>query len=114
MRAPEANARPGNNDGISLPTAGNGHLAARRTEAVKPPMCRARAGDQHVGMAIDPDLTRFHDEDPGGPVVMLNLLRLADDGRGLYAEYGRHLRETLLPRYGIWTPQSMRRGRLRA
>lgn len=48
----------------------------------------------------DPDLTRFHDEDPGGPVVMLNLLRFADDGRRRYAEYGRHLRETLLPRYG--------------
>ncbi len=35
-------------------------------------------------MAIDPrgaDLTRFLSEDHGGPVVMLNLLRLTADGR---------------------------------
>jgi len=30
-------------------------------------------------MAIDPDLTRFRDEDPGGPVVMLNRDRPAGD-----------------------------------
>ena len=44
-------------------------------------------------MAIDPrgaDLKRFLAEDPGGPVVMLNLLRFADDGgRASYDEYGR-------------------------
>ncbi len=43
-------------------------------------------------MAIDPrgsDLKRFLAEDPGGPVVMLNLLRFADGGRARYAEYAR-------------------------
>jgi uncharacterized protein (DUF1330 family) len=43
-------------------------------------------------MPIDPtgaDLKRFLQEDPGGPVVMLNLLRYRDDGagRGSYARY---------------------------
>lgn len=54
-------------------------------------------------MAIDPDdaaVRRFFDEDPGGPVVMLNLLRFAEGGRETYEEYGRRLRETFLPRYG--------------
>ena len=35
-------------------------------------------------MAIDPrgaDLKRYLQEDPGGPVVMLNLLRFAEGGR---------------------------------
>ena len=43
-------------------------------------------------MAIDPrgaDLKRYLQEDPGGPVVMLNLLR-----------YAEALRTTFLPRYG--------------
>lgn len=54
-------------------------------------------------MAVDPagaDLKRLLAEDPGGPVVMLNLLRFAPDGRELYQEYARHLEETFLPRYG--------------
>lgn len=54
-------------------------------------------------MAIDPqpdDLRHFVDDDPGGPVVMLNLLRFADGGFAAYQEYARHLRETFLPRYG--------------
>jgi uncharacterized protein (DUF1330 family) len=42
---------------------------------------------------IDPrgsDLKRFLDEDDGGPVVMLNLLRFVPDGgRERYAEYAR-------------------------
>ena len=42
-------------------------------------------------MAVDPrgsDLKRFLAEDPGGPVVMLNLLRFrADGGRSSYQEY---------------------------
>ncbi|MGB3437215.1 MAG: DUF1330 domain-containing protein [Actinophytocola sp.] len=53
-------------------------------------------------MAVDPDdigLTRFHDEDPGGPVVMLNLLRFGDGGFASYQEYARRLRD-ILPRYG--------------
>ncbi|MFD1657483.1 DUF1330 domain-containing protein [Streptomyces caeni] len=54
-------------------------------------------------MATDPtggDLKSMLAEDPGGPVVMLNLLRFAPGGRALYQEYARHLQETFLPRYG--------------
>lgn len=54
-------------------------------------------------MAIDPrgtDLKRYLAEDPGGPVVMLNLLRFAEGGRALYEEYAQALSETFLPRYG--------------
>jgi uncharacterized protein (DUF1330 family) len=43
-------------------------------------------------MAIDPrgaDLKRLLQEDPGGPVVMLNLLRFVEGGRASYAEYAR-------------------------
>ncbi len=56
-----------------------------------------------VGMAVDPrgaDLKRLLAEDPGGPVVMLNLLRFAEGGVASYERYARHLRETFLPRYG--------------
>lgn len=56
-----------------------------------------------VAMAVDPrgaDLKRLLAEDPGGPVVMLNLLRFAEGGTASYEEYARHLRETFLPRYG--------------
>lgn len=41
-------------------------------------------------MSVDPtgaDLKRFLSEDPGGPVVMLNLLRFADGGRASYDAY---------------------------
>jgi uncharacterized protein (DUF1330 family) len=54
-------------------------------------------------MAIDPrgsDLKRYLAEDPGGPVVMLNLLRFADGGRESYDRYAAALSETFLPRYG--------------
>jgi uncharacterized protein (DUF1330 family) len=53
-------------------------------------------------MAVDPrgaDLKRFLEEDPGGPVVMLNLLRYAEGGRELYAQYAAALTDTFLPRY---------------
>lgn len=55
------------------------------------------------GMAIDPrgsDLKRYLQEDPGGPVVMLNLLRFADGGRALYDQYAAALKNEFLPRYG--------------
>jgi uncharacterized protein (DUF1330 family) len=45
-------------------------------------------------MAIDPrgdDLKRFLDEDPGGPVVMLNLLRFAEGRRESYETYAKAL-----------------------
>jgi len=54
-------------------------------------------------MAVDPrgsDLKRLLAEDPGGPVVMLNLLRFADGGRAAYDAYARQLSETFLARYG--------------
>lgn len=41
-------------------------------------------------MAVDPtgaDLKRFLAEDPGGPVVMLNLLQFREDGVASYREY---------------------------
>lgn len=50
---------------------------------------------------IDPrgaDLKRYLAEDPGGPVVMLNLLRFAPDGgRERYAEYVEHFHRTSGP-----------------
>jgi uncharacterized protein (DUF1330 family) len=55
-------------------------------------------------MAIDPtgaDLKRYLQEDPGGPVVMLNLLRFAPEGgRESYAKYAAALRESYLDKYG--------------
>lgn len=55
-------------------------------------------------MAIDPtgaDLKKFLEDDPGGPVVMLNLLRFADGGRASYQEYMRRFAETFAGRYGV-------------
>jgi uncharacterized protein (DUF1330 family) len=50
-------------------------------------------------MAVDPtgaDLKRFMQEDTGGPVVMLNLLRFAEpDGRDSYERYAREIRPFL-------------------
>jgi len=54
-------------------------------------------------MAVDPrgaDLKRLLEEDPGGPVVMLNLLRFAEGGRASYDEYAGALDKTFLERYG--------------
>lgn len=54
-------------------------------------------------MAVDPrgaDLKRLLGEDPDGPVVMLNLLRYAEGGRDLYAQYAAALSGVFLPRYG--------------
>ena len=54
-------------------------------------------------MAVDPrgtDLKRMLADDPGGPVIMLNLLRFRPGGRASYEEYARHLVTTFLPRYG--------------
>ena len=53
-------------------------------------------------MAVDPrgrDLKRYLEEDPGGPVVMLNLLRFKEDKRGKYEEYARAIRP-FLEEYG--------------
>src|SRR5918995_3041237 len=54
-------------------------------------------------MAVDPrgaDLKRYLQEDTGGPVIMLNLLRFAEGGRELFAQYAEALRTTFLPRHG--------------
>ena len=52
-------------------------------------------------MAVDPrgaDLKRFLAQDPGGPVVMLNMLRYRDDGgREQYLAYVEHFRRTSAP-----------------
>lgn len=45
-------------------------------------------------MPVDPtgrDLKRYLGEDPGGPVVMLNLLRYRDGGEGSYREYAERI-----------------------
>ncbi|MGA8987186.1 DUF1330 domain-containing protein [Aeromicrobium sp.] len=45
-------------------------------------------------MSIDPtgaDLKRYLQEDQGGPVVMLNLLRFAEGGRPSYDEYAAQI-----------------------
>jgi uncharacterized protein (DUF1330 family) len=47
---------------------------------------------------VDPtgaDLKRYLAEDPGGPVVMLNLLRYKDGGADGYAEYARRIQPFL-------------------
>ena len=49
-------------------------------------------------MAVDPtgqDLKHFLADDPGGPVVMLNLLRFKEDGRQGYEEYARRIQPFL-------------------
>jgi uncharacterized protein (DUF1330 family) len=49
-------------------------------------------------MPVDPtgaDLKRFLAEDPGGPVVMLNLLKFTAEGRPSYAEYARGIQPFL-------------------
>jgi uncharacterized protein (DUF1330 family) len=51
-------------------------------------------------MAVDPtgaDLKRFLEEDPGGPVVMLNLLKFKEGGEGRrsYREYAQRIQPFL-------------------
>ena len=49
-------------------------------------------------MPVDPtgaDLKRYLREDPGGPVVMLNLLKFKPDGRPSYAAYAREIKPFL-------------------
>ena len=49
-------------------------------------------------MPVDPtgqDLKHFLADDPGGPVVMLNLLRFKEDGRAAYEEYARKIQPFL-------------------
>lgn len=53
-------------------------------------------------MAVDPSgaaLAEMLDKDPGGPVVMLNLLRFAPGGRPSYQEYSRRAGR-FLKKYG--------------
>lgn len=54
-------------------------------------------------MPINPDsadLDRLAVEDPGGPVVMVNLLRFTEDGRDEYVHFTRTRSIKLLARYG--------------
>jgi uncharacterized protein (DUF1330 family) len=49
-------------------------------------------------VSVDPtgkDLKHFIADDPGGPVVMLNLLRYKEGGAARYEEYARQLRPFL-------------------
>ncbi|HWE11013.1 MAG TPA: DUF1330 domain-containing protein [Solirubrobacteraceae bacterium] len=49
-------------------------------------------------MPVDPtgqDLKRYMAEDPGGPVVMLNLLKMKSGGRPSYAQYAERIRPFL-------------------
>ena len=49
-------------------------------------------------MPVDPtgaDLKRYLAEDPGGPVVMLNLLRFKPNGRPSYEQYAREIQPFL-------------------
>lgn len=49
-------------------------------------------------MPVDPtgqDLKRFVSEDPGGPVVMLNLLKMKEGGRASYEAYMEKIRPFL-------------------
>lgn len=49
-------------------------------------------------MPVDPtgrDLKRYMEEDPGGPVVMLNLLKYRPGGEASYRAYARALAEYL-------------------
>jgi uncharacterized protein (DUF1330 family) len=49
-------------------------------------------------LSVDPtgrDLKHFLADDPGGPVVMLNLLRYKEDGQEGYEEYARRIRPCL-------------------
>lgn len=50
-------------------------------------------------MAVDPnhsDIQRFVKEDPGGPVVMLNLVRFKEGGRASYEAYASAVMPFLL------------------
>jgi uncharacterized protein (DUF1330 family) len=50
-------------------------------------------------VAVDPnhsDIQRFVQEDPGGPVVMLNLVRFKQDGRASYEAYANAVMPFLL------------------
>jgi uncharacterized protein (DUF1330 family) len=54
-------------------------------------------------MAVNPrgtSIKQYLQEDTGGPVVMLNLLRFKEGGRELYDHYAKALEQTFLPRYG--------------
>ena len=49
-------------------------------------------------MPVDPtgqDLKRFLAEDPGGPVIMLNLLKMKSGGRESYHEYAERIQPFL-------------------
>lgn len=53
-------------------------------------------------MAVNPtgvELKALLCEDPGGPVVMLNLLRFTSGGRELYDQYAKHT-DPFLAKYG--------------
>jgi uncharacterized protein (DUF1330 family) len=55
-------------------------------------------------MAVFPTeqaLADFATVEPDSPVVMLNLLRFAEGGRELYAQYSQAFSKNIAPRYGV-------------
>src|SRR3954447_24616818 len=63
-----------------------------------PSSCIAIDDREEPNLAVDPtgqDLKHFLADDPGGPVVMLNLLRFKEGGRGSYEEYARKIQPFL-------------------
>src|SRR3954447_8064348 len=59
-----------------------------------PSSCIAIDDREEPNLAVDPtgqDLKHFLADDPGGPVVMLNLLRFKERGRKSYEEYAHKI-----------------------
>src|SRR4051795_5613382 len=63
-----------------------------------PSSCTRTDDREEPTLAVDPtgrDLKHFLADDPGGPVVMLNLLRYKEGGQEGYEEYARRIRPFL-------------------
>src|SRR4051794_27423947 len=77
----------------------NKSSAISRSSTQATPTSDTRPSSRRNSMAIDPtgaDLKQYLADDPGGPVVMLNLLRYkTDGGEASYREYGRRTGEFL-------------------
>ena len=56
---------------------------------------RVRDNDWMPVDPTGPDLKRFLEQDPGGPVVMLNLLKVKQGGRRSYAAYAKKIQPFL-------------------
>jgi uncharacterized protein (DUF1330 family) len=71
-------------------------------QAIVPRIVARETATRGAPVPVDPtrdDVRRYVAEDPGGPVVMLNLLKYRPGGRESYRAYGRALRD-YLPKIG--------------